>query len=254
MVVLANLAPPGSAVFVDSVGNTAAALAALGRALSLDVHVYAPLSTSAERVALLDGYGAKIHLVAGPRAASNAVAIAASSEALYLSHIYQPLFQAGMVSCAFELAEAWQAEVPIDAGPRRVVLSVGQGTLFLGLWHGFRSLVHAGVLAAPPILIGVRPETPGRTVAVGAGSVDPPRATEYREAARATGGTIFSVPETEIFDADAELRRAGFDVDPAASLAVAGWRRLVENDRTPSRDVVILCGSKREALPPRPPA
>jgi len=242
MVVLANLAAPDRPVFVDSVGNTAAALAALGRALGLEVHVFAPLSTSRERCELLAGYGARVHLVAGPRAVSNRVAIAASAHALYLSHIFQPLFQAGMVTCAFEIAEA------LGHAPGRVVLSVGQGTLFLGLAHGFRALVRAGVVASMPALCGVRPATPGKTVAVGAGAVDPLRDREYREAARASGGDIFSVPEEEIYEADAELRGAGFDVDPAASLAVAGWRRLARNESSP--DVVVSCGAKREALPP----
>jgi hypothetical protein len=79
--------------------------------------------------------------------------------------------------------------------------------------------------------------------------VDPLRDREYREAARASGGEIFSVPEAEIYAADAELRGAGFDVDPAASLAVAGWRRLPQGHAA-STDVVVLCGTKREPLPP----
>ena len=45
----------------------------------------------------------------------------------------------------------------------------------------------------------------------------------------------------------------GQEVDPAASLAVAGWRKVVARDG-PARDLIVICGALREPLPPADPA
>ncbi len=244
MAVLANLAPDASAVHVDSVGNTAAALAAYARARSLKAHVFAPLFTSPQRVRMLESLGGHVHLVAGPRAESGKVARAAARDALYLSHIYQPTFQIGTATCAFEIAEQ------LDPLPDRIFLAVGQGTLLLGLFHGFRALVASGLLTRSPALHAVRPADPATTVAVGAGSVNPVRASEVEVSVRATGGAMHRMAETEIARANDVLEDVGYEVDPAAALAVAGWRETRARDRrTEGRDLVVLCGARREPFP-----
>lgn len=251
MAVLVNAAlaeDPAPRVFVDSVGNTAAALAAFARHGGLEAHVFAPLATSPERVSMLAGLGARLHLVAGPRLASGHAAAEASGHARYLSHIYHPLFQAGTATLAFELHEAG----PL---PDRIFVATGQGTLFLGLYHGFRALIRAGLLARVPALVAVRPSALGRSVAVGAASERPVRAQEVAAAARATGGEVSWVDEPAIRDADALLHAAGVPLDPAASLAVAGWRRHPSggDGGRPSRDLIVACGALREPIPPPDP-
>jgi len=248
MAVLVNAAraeSPPPRVFVDSVGNTAAALATFAREVGLDAHVFAPLATSPERVALLEGLDARLHLVAGPRIASGHAAAEAAGRARYLSHIYHPFFQAGTATLAFELAEAG----PL---PDRIFVATGQGTLFLGLHHGFRALIASGRISRPPALVAVRPSALGRSVAVGAASERPVRAQEVQAAARASGGEVVWVDDPAIRDADARLEAAGVPLDPAASLAVAGWLRLAgSGDR--GVDLIVACGARREPLPPPPP-
>lgn len=263
MCVLANLARgTDGPVFVDSVGNTAAALAGFSRALGLDAHVFAPLRTSPERAEIVRSLGGRLHLVAGPRAESGKVAIAAAeSGALYLSHIYHPLFQAGTATCAFEIYEQLGPEAtgarralaaaasahrrPFAPLPDRVFLAVGQGSLFLGLWHGFRALLGAGVIDALPRLYAVRPVDPATTRAVGSSSPYPIRAQEIRNAAQGSGGETVLMPESALDAARAELQANGWHADPAAALALAGWREIRARDGE-AVDVVILTGADRE--------
>jgi threonine synthase len=243
MAVLMNAAlatSPAPRVHVDSVGNTAAALAAFARDAGLEAHVFAPLATTGERVALLTGYGACVHLVAGPRVVSGEVALEAMERAQYLSHIYHPLFQAGTATLAFELFERG----PL---PDRIFLAVGQGTLLLGLHHGFRALLAAGAITRVPRLMAVRPQALGGSVAVGAASVRPVRAQEVQAAARASGGEVVWFDDEAIRDADRRLEAQGLELDPAAALAVAGWLALRDDDPH-ARDVIVACGARREPM------
>jgi len=243
MAVIANLARRVTGpVIVDSVGNTAAALASFAHEIGLDAHVFAPLKTSAQRVRLIEDLEATLHLVAGPRSETAQAAITAAEDgALYLSHIYQPLFQAGTATVAFEIAEQ------LPEPPERVFLGVGQGSLFLGLWHGFRALVAAGVLDRIPALIAARPEEPLNTIAVGASALHPAREQEVLDAAKATGGEVVRVPDREIYQATRALSAAGYDVDPAVGLAAAAWREL-DARPGPGRDLIIVTGVQRERL------
>lgn len=243
MCVLANLArDAGRPVFVDSVGNTAAALAMFAERFGLEAHVFAPASTSEGRAEPFLKHGARLHRVLGPRSESGKVALATAERALYMSHIYQPLFQAGTATCAFEIAEQ------VSPLPDRIFLAVGQGTLFLGLHHGFRALEAAGVIDRLPALFAVRPETPTRTLAVGAAALHPLRATETRHAARTTGGVVLTASEASLRAAHVALVDAGHTVDPAAAMATAGWLTWAD-EHGEANDLVVLCGAAREPFP-----
>jgi threonine synthase len=241
MVVLANLAAGADGpAFVDSIGNTGLALAMYAAALRIDAHVFAPLATSEDRARLITERGARLHRVAGPRAECGKVALAAAEDgALYLSHIFQPLFQAGTATAAFELHEQ------LPEVPERVFVPVGQGTLLLGLWHGYRALLAAGVIDRLPALFAARPVHPGRTRAIGASAVHPIRAQEVRDAAKATGGDVVRIDEAALTAADAEMQDAGLDTDPTCALALAAWR-AVRRAHDPPHDVLMLTGALRE--------
>jgi threonine synthase len=241
MVVLANLAAGTEGpAFVDSIGNTGLALAMYAAALGIDAHVLAPLATSEDRARLITERGARLHRVAGPRAECGKVALEVAEDgALYLSHIFQPLFQAGTATAAFELYEQ------LPEPPARVFVPVGQGTLLLGLWHGYRALLSAGVIDRIPALFAARPVHPGRTRAVGASAVHPVRAQEVRDATKATGGDVVRIDEEALGAADVELQNVGLATDPTCALALAAWRAVRRMD-DPPHDVLMLTGALRE--------
>jgi threonine synthase len=243
--VLANLASGVEGpVFVDSVGNTGLALATFAEALTIEAHVFAPLTTSTERETAITHHGARFHRVAGPRSEAGKVAMAVAEDGVcFLSHIYQPLFQAGTASAAFEIFE----QTP--SLPDRIFLAVGQGSLFLGLLNGFKALATAGEITNLPALFAARPAIPLGTIAVGASAAHPVRAQDVRLAAAATGGDVIRISEGELRDANAALEEAGFVVDPTSALGVAAWRKIVEATG-PSADLIILTGARREAVPP----
>ncbi len=252
--ILANLAAgTDGPVFVDSIGNTGLALATFAEALGLDAHVYAPLATSMERETVITDCGARFHRVAGPRSEAGKVAVATADEGVcFLSHIFQPLFQAGTASAAFEIFEQ------SPKLPERIFLGVGQGSLFLGLLNGFKALAKAGEVLDPPALFAARPVTPTGSIAVGASATHPIRAQEVRLAAAATGGDVVGITEDEIHDANSTLEDAGLIVDPTSALGVAAWRQVAAHGPSAGGsaggDLIILTGARRESMPPRDPA
>ena len=69
----------------------------------------------------------------------------------YASHAWNPFFLQGTKTFAYEICEelGWRS-------PDTVVLPVGNGTLLLGTFMGFRELVAAGLVKTMPELIAVQ--------------------------------------------------------------------------------------------------
>jgi threonine synthase len=240
----------------DSSGNAGAAFAAYAARAGLRARVFVPAAASGPKRAQIAAYGAEVVAVDGPRsAAAEAALAAAKAGAHYASHIYNPIGLAGNATAAFELHEQ------LGRAPGTVVVPLGHGTLLLGLHHGFRALLAAGLIERLPRLVGVQAMacapiwavhrygrdglawvTEGETAAEGVRVVRPLRGDAVLAAVRESGGDILAVEEADLLAGHNELARRGFYVEITSAVVWPALRQVIS---TPGAgDVVaVMTGS-----------
>jgi threonine synthase len=238
----------------DSSGNAGCAVAGFGAAAGLEVKIFTPASNSPGKSVQMRAYGAEVVRVPGPRMESFRALIAdvESSDLVYASHNFNPLFLHGLESSALEIFEQ------LGRAPDWVFSPCGFGTIYLGLARGFLHLAEAGKIAKPPRVVGVQAAVcapvfaafqagedeaeelakPGKTVAEGIAASAPIRSAAVLEACRKTGGRIVAVTEDEIMQAHADLARAGFYVEKTSAVVLAGFRQLA--GEIPESDTTVL--------------
>jgi threonine synthase len=243
----------------DSSGNAGSSFAAYAARAGLSVRVFVPDDTSPIKRAQMEAYGARVVRILGPRSAtSEAVLEAVAQGAVYASHAYWPIGQAGMATIAYELFDQ------LGRSPGAVLMPVGQGTLLLGLAAGFEALLRAGVVDRTPALIGIQAEAcapiwavsaggsagltwsaEGRTRAEGIRIARPLRGDAVLARVEASGGRMVAVSEAEIAEGEHQLGRLGFYVEPTSAVVWAGMLQTMQALADPV--VVILTGSGLKA-------
>jgi len=127
-------------IAVDSSGNSAISFSLFARVLGLKAEVFVPAAAPQGKKDLLRFLGAEVHEIKGTREDVNREAM---SNEHYVGHWWNPYFIEGTKTIAFEAFE--QSKV-IDCA----IAPVGSGTLFLGLYKGFRELIELGELEHMP--------------------------------------------------------------------------------------------------------
>ncbi|MFP4530482.1 MAG: pyridoxal-phosphate dependent enzyme [Halodesulfurarchaeum sp.] len=243
-------------VIEDSSGNAGAAIALYAARAGIPAEIYVPEGVKSAKRAAIAGTGATVIEVPGTRAdVSEAAREAVEAGAgWYASHAWNPAFFAGTATAAYEIAVQRNFDLP-DA----VVVPVGHGTLFLGLYRGFSALEAAGWTETIPRLLGVqaagvapmaaavgedRPEATRNDLADGIQIAEPVREREIRRAVRETAGSVIAIDEAATRSAWQALHRVGFHVEPTSAVAVAGLEKFRERGLDPGADVVVpLTGS-----------
>jgi threonine synthase len=145
--------------------------------------------------------------------------------------------------------------------PDVLVVPVGNGTLVLGPYYGFQDLLTAGLIEKMPRILAVQAENCAPlakafqeeadvaqplvnkgTVAEGIAIAAPARSRQILAAVRETQGTIMTVTEADIVEAQSKLARQGLYVEPTAAVASAGLSKYLR----PSEQAPLLV--TREAL------
>lgn len=243
-------------LIVDSSGNAGTAVAAYAARVDLPVEIYVPAATSPGKLAQMRAHGATVHLVDGNRedTADAAADAAGKPDVLYASHVYHPYFLHGTKTYAYEV---WEQ---LGEAPRTLVLPVGNGTLLLGAYLGFRELVDQGLVRSMPTIVGVQAagcaplagaidggwREPQRvqsepTVAEGIAIATPARGAQILAAVRATGGTIVTVTDAETMAAKADLAARGFFVEPTSAVCWAALVRARGDHARSGRGLTALC-------------
>ena len=228
----------------DSSGNAGTAFAAYAARAGITCDIYVPSSTSTKKVKQIAAHGATVHPIPGTREDTAKAAIAAveQNNVYYASHIYNPFFYQGTKTYAFEIWEQLGQRAP-DV----VVLPVGNGTLILGPYYGFKELLQAGMIEKMPRFLAVQAEgcaplaeafqrgddaaTPvvnTGTLAEGIAIAAPARSRQILSAIRDTQGSIIAVPDTAIEEARQALAAQGLYVEPTAAAAYAGFRACLD--------------------------
>ncbi len=241
-------------VVEDSSGNAGASMAAYCAQAGIGCEIYVPEYTSAGKIVQIAYYGAQLVKVPGTREDTTLAAVRRAQEIFYASHNWSPYFIEGTKTLALELWEQleWQA-------PDAVIVPVGNGSLVLGLYKGFRELKELGYIEKLPRLIAVQaahcspvyrafhqeldfvpPIEKRPTLAEGIASAAPVKGAYILEAIRESNGTVVVVREEEIRRALLELGRLGVFVEPTSATVWAAWRALRQQEEYPIEQKVIL--------------
>jgi threonine synthase len=245
-------------VVEDSSGNAGSAIAAYCQKAGIGCTVFVPERARPEKIAHVESYGAAVVRVDGDRAAAAAAGLKAAESSYYAGHAWNPFFLQGTKTFAYEVWEqlGWRA-------PDSLILPVGNGTLLLGSYIGFRDLIGAGLIDHMPRLIGVQSANCdpvrtafrngdtevssiacGETVADGIAVPLPVRGRQILRAVRESAGDLLAVDEAEIAYSLEEMRERGHSIEPTAAAAIAGLRKYLEDaehhSEIPGTDEVIV--------------
>lgn len=235
-------------VSLDSSGNAAISLALFGKSENIKVHVFIPKHTSEGKKRLLRLLKAEIHEVEGSRMEVHEKA-REFGKAAYVSHWFNPYFIEGTKIITYETFEQGKVDCAL--------VPTGSGTLFLGVYKGFKELLKFGLIERFPKLIAVQARgfeslcERGREeskLAEGIAIPDPPRKGQMIKVLRETRGFCISVGDDEIKRALEELVSMGFIVEPTSATVYAAFRRLLESGKLEGRVLLPLTGSGLKAF------
>jgi threonine synthase len=238
----------------DSSGNGGAAVAAFGAAADMKVHILAPDSTSPSKIAQIGAYGAEVHLIPGPREATEAAALEMAERVFYASHNWHPFFLQGTKTLGYEL---WE-----DLGfraPDNIIIPTGAGSNVLGCDMAFRELQAAGEIDRLPRLFVAQPancapidaafragadthvETEfAPTIAEGTAIKRPLRLKGLLAALRRSGGGTVAISEEGIRAAALDLAKGGLFAEPTSATAAAAFDELTTTGRIAPDEVTVV--------------
>jgi threonine synthase len=239
----------------DSSGNAGASFAAYCSRAGIRACIYIPEYAAGPKRSQIERLGAEVFSIPGPRsAASIAARRHAEAGAAYASHAHLPHVHAGMATMGVEMVEQ------LGCAPRAIVMPVGQGTLLLGVYHGFQSLIAAGRIDSMPQMVGVQARAcapiwtahafgsqdavsmaEGETLAKGIRIAEPLRKEAVLAAVRKTGGRMLAVDEAQIQTGRNALAAVGFYVEPTSAVVWPALREILPE--LPDPVVVVLTGS-----------
>ncbi len=172
------------------------------------------------------------------------------SGVLYTKNIY---FIEGLKTLAYEIAEQME---PL---PAHIIVPIGNGSIYQGMYKGFREMFEARVIDAIPRLHGAQTEETQPFVAAfennewspksdytvslanGIGVNYPPRLKSLVEIARETDGRVVAVSETKILSWQKELASLeGLIVEPTSAVVMGAAEKLIGQGFIKVDDVVLL--------------
>lgn len=244
-------------VLEDSSGNAGQAIATYAARAGIKADIYIPATTKPAKRRAIERTGATVVPIDGTRTDVTAACIDAveSGAGWYASHAWDPAFYAGTSTMAYEIAyqRDWTA-------PDAVVLPVGHGTLLIGAYRGFRTLLRAGWIESMPSLIagqaagsapiveaihGPEAATGSNAIADGIQIEEPARLAQVIDAIETTGGDAIAVDTPAVEKTLADLHEEGFYTEPTGAVGPAALEDLRERGALdPTADIVVpLTGS-----------
>ena len=241
-------------VALDSAGYAGASVAAYAAAAGIACKVFVPekVSESVEKQLLM--YGAEVVRVPGGRMDASAEAKKHLGNTwYYASPAYNPLFSEGVKSLARELYEQLGGSVP-----EYVIVPAGNGTLIGGLYLGFmeigrlphivavqsdgcaplyRAFEEAkGTLAKP----SAADEKPATLFEDPNFSIErPKRLKDMLFAIQSSGGSVVTVTEAELKEAQRDLGRRGVYAELSAASGLAAAKKFFRSGKPDNYRVVV---------------
>jgi len=218
-------------IAVASTGNMGAALASLCAMFKFPCYVFIPADTSKIKIRQIKQFGANINIIAGNY--DNIVPMVkkyAKNNNLFLASLQAFRFE-GYKTIAYEIYDTFGNNLP-----KNIIVPLGDGTTYVGIWKGFNDLITAGLIKKCPSLIGVqatrcspivsayqnntnikvvqKPSTLAKAIRIGN-----PLDGEYAlRVVKATQGNMFSYSETEILKSHKALLNLGINAEYTSAL------------------------------------
>ncbi len=240
-----------------STGNLAGAVAAHAARAGLPSYVFIPADLEPAKVLSAAIYGATIVAVQGDYDQANRLATEAAETYGwgFVNINLRPYYAEGSKTLAFEVAEqlGWRA-------PDRVIAPVASGALFTKINRGFEEMYEAGLIQGPlPKMIGAqaagcapvatafahgtREITPvkARSIAKSLAIGNPADGRYAIDAARKSGGGVFSIPESGVAEGMALLARTeGIFGETAAGVTVSVLKKLADAHAIDPDETVVV--------------
>lgn len=246
------------ALVIPTAGNAGGALAAYAARAGVQSHVYMPADAPRVNQAEVQITGASLHLVEGliGDAAREASQEAAKAGWFDVSTFKEPYRVEGKKTMGFELAEAFNWELP-----EVILYPTGGGTGMVGMWKAFDELEALGWIGkARPRMVSVqaagcapivkafqegaqRSQTWAGAHTIAAGLRVPSVFADRQilHALRASHGNAIAVKDEEILAAQRELAvQEGLFAAPEGAATLAALKRLVEQGWIRPEERVVL--------------
>ena len=245
------------AVICASTGNTSASLAAYAARAGIPCFVVIPAGKIAfGKLAQAVAYGAKIVQIRGNfDDALRIVMELAWRKKIYLLNSVNPYRVEGQKTLAYEVVDQLGGVTPDF-----LVVPVGNAGNISAIWKGFKEYRRLGFTDKLPKMMGVqaegaapiaeairlgleriRPVEKPETVATAIRIGSPVNWRKALNAVRESGGTVETVSDREIVEAQRLIAKMeGLFVEPASAASVAGLKKLVDNGII-DRDSLVVC-------------
>lgn len=238
----------------DSSGNAGASIAAYAAKAGMNSHIFVPKNTPQVKIDQIKVYGSKIHLIEGPRQSSTIAAqeFSKNNDLIYLSHNYSPYFCEGMKYFSYEVHENFNNEIT------DIVVPVGNGSLLIGCFKGYKELKSSSQIEEIPRLHCVQAEnfnpieskinnkkwisnsSNSSTIAGGIAVSEPPRKNQVVQAVLDSNGSAVSVSDENISKWHKKLAQSGVLVEPTCAAVIAGVEKLREIGELSSNSKVLV--------------
>jgi threonine synthase len=243
-------------VTAASSGNAAASWSAFTAISGLKTVIFVPETAPTAKLAQLLLYGAHVFQVKGSYdQAFDLCCQAAAKWGWYnRSTAVNPYLGEGKKTAAFEICEQLDWEVP-----DYVLVGVGDGCIFQGIWKGFQEFYRLGLIDRQPKMVGVQAEgasplvkawqagfhrvqpTIPKTLADSISVVMPRDQIKCLAAVRESAGTMISVADEDILTAMHNLAgTTGIMAEPAGAAGLAGLQKLVKEGIAKPRECAMI--------------
>ncbi len=223
-------------VVEDSSGNAGLSIAAYASAANLRAKIYVPKGAPEGKKSLIKLLGGEL-VEAGSRVEAARRAVnELEPDDYYVGHSWNPFFIEGIKTIAHEVAEQCNWRIP-----QSIVVPVGNGTLLLGLYKGFKELLDLSAIDWMPRLIAVQAagyaplyesiyggvEWRSRAELADAIKIkNPPRLEQMRRVIEETDGDVVVVEDHEIVGGLKTLLKMGLIVEPTSAAALAALMKI----------------------------
>ncbi|SVC47538.1 uncharacterized protein METZ01_LOCUS300392, partial [marine metagenome] len=169
---------------------------------------------------------------------------------VYASHNLSPFFIEGTKTFGYEIFNDFDREMP-----ENIVVPVGNGSLYLGIWKALEELKEKRLIKTLPKLHCIQAENVNpiasnntwnkseikSTVAGGIAVGSPPRKLEVQSVLRQSGGTANSVKEASIVEWQIKLAKyEGLFCEPTSAAAFAGLENLINGKQIDKNESVLI--------------
>ena len=239
----------------DSSGNAGASVSAYTARAGIKSHIFVPKNAPESKLRQIRAYGTTVHPIGGIREDVTAAAVSYSKQydLVYASHMLSPYFAEGTKGFAYEVVQQFH-----DKMPDHVVFPVGNGSLLIGAYNGFKELLASGKTEKTPKLHCVQSRNvmplvaaftgedwslsvATKTVAGGISISAPSRQWQILDILSASGGTAVAVEESSIIQMQIGLaEQEGIFAEPTSAAAFAGLEPLANQGVIQPGDLVLV--------------